>query len=107
MWQAAFLSLTDDPTVALDYARLAQDKEATIFELELGKASLGAEVAWVSQWPQEQERLLPPWTFLEVVQPPTRREDGLTVVKIKPTVFQNVRTVEEVSGARKEKFERT
>ena len=108
--EAAFLSLTDDPTVALDYARLsslAQDKEATIFELELGKASLGAEVAWVSQWPQEQERLLPPWTFLEVVQPPTRREDGLTVVKIKPTVFQNVRTVEEVSGARKEKFERT
>ena len=50
MCKAAFLSLTDDPTVALDYARLAHDKEATIFELELGKASLGAEVAWLSQW---------------------------------------------------------
>jgi hypothetical protein len=156
--QAAFLSLTDDPTVALDYARLAQDKEATIFELELGKASLGAEVAWLSQWmymcmylcthththththtgsvgvPVATGARAPAsaldfprgvcacvlcththtythththtqhthtHTHTQVVQPPTRREDGLTVVKMKPTVFQNVRTVEEVSGARK------
>ncbi len=97
--ETAFLSLTDDRTVALDYARLGEAQEATIFELELGKASLGAEVAWLSQWPQEQARLLPPWTYLEVVE--VVRGDGLAVIKMKPTVFQNVRTVEEVSGARK------
>ena len=50
---------------------------------------------------RERERARDTHTHTQVVQPPTRREDGLTVVKMKPTVFQNVRTVEEVSGARK------
>ena len=102
--EAAFLSLTDDEQVALDYARLGEGTEATIFELELAKDSLGAEIAWLSQWPQEHERLLPPWTHLEVISPPTRRKDGVTVVRVRPTVFQNVQTVEEVAGARKEEI---
>ena len=72
-----------------------------IFELELGKASLGAELSWLSPFPQDSERLLPPWTHLQVVGGPTRRADGVTVVRVRPTVFQNMRTVEEVAGARK------
>ena len=74
---------------------------AIIFELELGKASLGAELTWLSQFPHDSERLLPPWTHLQVVGGPTRRADGVTVVRVRPTVFQNMRTVEEVAGARK------
>ena len=74
---------------------------AIIFELELGKASLGAELSWLSQFPHDSERLLPPWTHLQVVGGPTRRADGVTVVRVRPTVFQNMRTVEEVAGARK------
>ena len=58
---------------------------------------------WLSQFPHERERILPPWTHLEVVSV-TLREDGVTVVKMKPTIFQNVRTVEEVADARREEI---
>ena len=98
--EPALLSMSDDAATALRYSGLADGKQATIFELELGKASLGAEVAWLSQFPHERERILPPWTHLEVLGPPTQRADGVTIVQMKPTVFQNVRTVEEVAGAR-------
>ena len=64
-------------------------------------AKLGAELTWLSQFPHDSERLLPPWTHLQVVGGPTRRADGVTVVRVRPTVFQNMRTVEEVAGARK------
>ena len=102
--ETAFLSLSDDEAVADAYSGVAQGKVATIFELELSKGSLGAEVAWLSQFPKDQERLLPPWTHLQVVGPPKRRADGATVFRMRPTVFQNVRTVEEVAGARKEEI---
>jgi hypothetical protein len=101
--EPGFLSLSDDKAVAAKYSGVEDGKvSCAIFELELGKASLGAEVAWLSQFPHERERLLPPWTHLQVVGAPTRRADGVTVVRMRPTVFQNVRTVEEVAGARKE-----
>ena len=102
--QTAFLSLSDDKDVAAAFSGVGQGKAATILELELSKGSLGAEVAWLSQFPQDQERLLPPWTHLQVVGTPTRRTDGATVIRMRPTVFQNVRTVEEVAGARKEEI---
>ena len=102
--EPAFLSMSDDEATALRYSGLADGKKATIFELQLGKASLGAEVEWLSQFPDERERILPPWTHLEVVGTPTVREDDVTVVELRPTVFQNVRTVEEVTGARREEI---
>ena len=102
--EPAFLSMSDDEATALRYSGLADGKKAIIFELQLGKASLGAEVEWLSQFPHERERILPPWTHLEVVGTPTVREDGVTVVELRPTVFQNVRTVEEVTGARREEI---
>ena len=103
--EPAFLSMSDDEATALRYSGLADGKKAIIFELQLGKASLGAEVEWLSQFPHERERILPPWTHLEVVGTPTVRKDGATVVKLRPTVFQNVRTVEEVTRARREELD--
>ena len=96
-----FLSLSLSKRYALTHGGTADSKLAIIFELELGKASLGAELSWLSQFPHDSERLLPPWTHLQVVGGPTRRADGVTVVRVRPTVFQNMRTVEEVAGARK------
>ena len=104
MWsdrEPGFLSLSDDEAVAAKYSGTVDGKVAIIFELELGKASLGAELTWLSQFPHDSERLLPPRTHLQVVGGPTCRADGVTVVRVRPTVFQNVRTVEEVAGARK------
>ena len=99
--EPGFLSLSDDEAVAAKYSGTVDGKLAIIFELELGKASLGAELSWLSQFPHDSERLLPPWTHLQVVGGPTRRADEVTVVRVRPTVFQNMRTVEEVAGARK------
>jgi hypothetical protein len=96
-----FLSLSDDEAVAAKYSGTEDGEVAIIFELELGKASLGAEVARLSQFPRDRERLLPPRTHFQVFRGPTRRADGVTVVRVRPTLFQNVRTVEEVAGAPK------
>ena len=101
MVEPGFLSLSDDEAVAAKYSGTVDGKVAIIFELELGKASLGAELTWLSQFPHDSERLLLPRTHLQVVGGPTCRADGVTVVRVRPTVFQNVRTVEEVAGARK------
>ena len=79
MVEPEFLSLSDDEAVAAKYSGTADGKVAIIFEL--GKASLGAEVAWLSQFPCDRERLLPPRTHLQVVRGPTRRADGVTVVR--------------------------
>ena len=78
-----------------------EGREQVVFKLLLSKTSLGAEVAWLSQFPDERERLFHPWTYLQVVGPAVRREDGVTVVTLKCTPFQNVHTVEEITCRRK------
>ena len=100
--ELAFMSVTDDKKVALQYSGAAEGKTATIFKLLLGKTSLGADVSWVSQFQGEQERLFPPWTHLQLVGEPILEVGGVSVITLKPTVFQNVRTLEEVECARKE-----
>ena len=96
------MSTTVDPNVANEYSGVHQGREATVFELELDKMSLGADVAWLSQFAAEQEMLFPPFTHLQIVGEPRRGEDGVSVVTLKPTTFQNTRTVEEAEEERKE-----
>lgn len=96
------MSTTVDPNVANRYSGVHQGREATVFELELDKMSLGADVAWLSQFAAEQEMLFPPFTHLQIVGEPRRGEDGVSVVTLKPTTFQNTRTVEEAAEERKE-----
>ena len=39
-------------------------KEFTIFEMPLDGISNGAHVQWVSQYPEEEEVIIPPYTYL-------------------------------------------
>lgn len=78
-----------------------EGSEAIIFKILLGKKSLGANVWWISQFAGESEMLFPPRTHLQVIGEPVLGADGVSVVTLRPTLFQKVRTVEEVEASRK------
>ena len=42
----------------------------TLFEIQLGQVDRGAMLSWISQYPGEEEVLLPPLSNLEVVGEP-------------------------------------
>ena len=96
------MSTTVDRDVAYEYSGVHQGREATVFKLELSKMALGADVAWLSQFAGEKEMLFPPFTQLQIVGEPTRGAAGVSLVTLKPTTFQNTRTVEETEEERKE-----
>ena len=100
--EPSFMSTTTSDEVAREYSGVREGREATIFCLLLGKTSLGADVSWLSQFAGEKEMLFPPRTHLQIVGEPVLGPDGVSVVKLKPTVFQNVRTMEQVEQSRKE-----
>ena len=99
--EVSLMSTTTKKSVAVHYSGAAQGREATIFRLILGKTSIGADVSWLSQFKGEEEMLFPPRTHLQIVGEPTRGADGVSVVTLKPTMFQNIRTVEEAQEWRK------
>ena len=55
----------------------------------------------LSQFAGEAEMLFPPRTYLQIVETYIS-DDGVAVVILKPTTFQNISTVEEVMESRKE-----
>ena len=46
----------------------------TLFEIQLGQVDRGATLSWISQFPGEEEVLLPPLSNLEVVGEPVEIE---------------------------------
>ena len=98
--EPALMSTSISQDIARQYSASTGRKQ-TIFRLLLGKMSLGADVSWLSQFADEQEMLFPPRTHLQIVGTPAREADGSLVVTLKPTLFQNVRTVEEVETSRR------
>jgi hypothetical protein len=100
--EASFMSTTLSEEVARKHSGVNEGLEATIFRLELGKTSLGADITWLSQFPGEKEMLFAPRTHLQIVGKPVRSDDGISVVTLWPTAFQKIRTVEEVEKARRE-----
>ena len=74
---------------------LASVCRATLFVIQLGQVDRGATLSWISQFPREEEVLLPPLSNLEVVGEPveirTMAGDPLTlgtvrVVKLRVNV---------------------
>ena len=100
--EAAFMSTTVKEEVARKYSGVHEGRKATIFKLLLGKTSLGANISWISQFEGEEEMVYPPRTQLQIDGEPVMGADGVSVVTLRPTVFQNVSTVEEVLSSRKE-----
>jgi len=59
-----FSSTTTDREQALLFA---DGRESTIFEMQMGMVDRGADLTWLSQYPHEQEVLLPPLTGIEAL----------------------------------------
>lgn len=98
------MSTTPKREVALGYSGLAAGKELpTLFEIEVDKFSIGARIAWLSQFEGEEEILYAPLTYLEIIaKPQLVQHEGkeLSVVRLQMTVNQKTATVEQVERSR-------
>lgn len=83
--ELAFMSTTVDKEEAMKYARRAPGM--ILFEIQQGFVARGASIAWLSQYPKEEEILMPPLTALEVAG--TKIEGAVVVVELRPSVKPN------------------
>ena len=65
------------------------------------RQDLARRQSWLSQFEGEAEMVFPPRTHLQILEQ-VEDSDGVSVITLKPTTFQNVSTVEEVVARRKE-----
>jgi len=100
--ERAFLSTTTDLGVALMY--LAGRAMPTVFAIQCGAVDKGACISWLSQYPEEDEVLMPPRSFVEVVDDPVVRViDGNEVMEIPLRISCNLNTptLEKSSASRR------
>ena len=100
----AMMSTTLDRRVALQYAG---QETPTIFEINLGAIDRGASLTFLSQYPAEEEILLPPRSYLEVVGGMSRREAGedgrmFRIVSLKVNANATSSTIEQIEARRKD-----
>jgi hypothetical protein len=95
--ELGFMSTTDSREVAMGYASGSQSNRGGlgyIFEMQEGLVSRGADVKWVSQYPDENEKLFPPLCALNVVK--SRVEGSIIVVSLSVTLNQHSLTMEQL-----------
>eukprot|EP00603_Paraphysomonas_imperforata_P006747 CAMPEP_0114415012 /NCGR_PEP_ID=MMETSP0103-20121206/1690_1 /TAXON_ID=37642 ORGANISM="Paraphysomonas imperforata, Strain PA2" /NCGR_SAMPLE_ID=MMETSP0103 /ASSEMBLY_ACC=CAM_ASM_000201 /LENGTH=646 /DNA_ID=CAMNT_0001583183 /DNA_START=137 /DNA_END=2077 /DNA_ORIENTATION=- len=93
-----FMSCSLDKNIAYQYSN-AEDKVdafSTVFEIEEGMIDRGADVSWLSQFPQEKEVVFPPLTSLQVYKEPELIENGLLSVKLRANINLRLQTFDEV-----------
>jgi hypothetical protein len=59
------MSTTTDKKTAFTYSGVAK-KRGTMFEITVGRVDVGASISFLSQYPGEEEFLMPPLSCLEV-----------------------------------------
>ena len=102
--ELAFMSTTTAKDEAMEYAR--RSSGMVLFEIQQGFVARGASIAWLSQYPDEEEILFPPLTALEVCG--TRVEGAVLIVELRPSmkapesVKSGTRDVEEMARIRSE-----
>ena len=101
--ECALMSTSPDRNVALGYSGVLADRELpTVFEIEVGKTSIGADVSFLSQFEAEKEYLYAPLAYLEVAGQELSVHEGkeLSVLRIQLTVNQRAMTVEQAERSR-------
>ena len=61
--ELAFMSTTRDEDIAMDFSG-GLNKRGTILSISFTAASRGADIKLVSMWPEEEELLYPPFTYI-------------------------------------------
>ena len=66
--EMGFMSTSTTRAVAVEYSGLGREQHGipTIFEINVGKTSMGADLSWLSQFQHEKEMLYGPLTHLQV-----------------------------------------
>lgn len=100
--ELGLLSMTTNREIALQYSGKS-DFRPTVFEIDVGQVDRGASVNWLSQYPREEEVLMPPLSNLEVVGAPRMEMvDGVEVMIVPLRVNVNIKslTMDELIGRR-------
>ena len=92
------LPVSPGSKVALQYAG---DAVPIVFEISLGAIDRGASLKFLSQYPGEEEILLPPRSYLEVVGSLSRQEADengrlIRIISLKANANMSSSTIEEV-----------
>ena len=107
--EPAPMSTTPNREVALGYAGVASGKDLpTLFEIEVGKTCIGADISAISQFGGEGEILYTPLAMLEIIGKPridcsSGRE--LSVLRMSLTVNQKTKSVEQAVRSRRDFLE--
>ena len=110
--ELGMLSLTASWETAIRYGRYEGGRRGTVFEVQVGRVDVGASVRFLSQYPGEDEFLMPPMSCLEVVGEPRLEVGGevtdgqfgvceVVVVPLRVNANLLCSTVENLIGRRK------
>ena len=94
-----FMSTTTNRQVSIQYSGVDKQR-GTVFEIVAGRIDIGADLAWLSQYPAEAEYLFPPLSCLEVIDEPYV-EAGVIVVPLRVNMNTKGVTVEQLLERRK------
>jgi len=89
-----FMSATADKQVAIQYCQ--GKMPSVVLQIEQGMVNRGADIAWLSQYPEEKETLFPPLTALEVVRDPSTERvcpttvGAVAMLPVRPSVSQRL-----------------
>jgi ankyrin repeat protein len=73
--EVAFMSSARELEVAVFFLNQPQDDSANnILEIQIGQVDRGASLKWLSQYPEEDEVLFPPLSYIETVGIPREEE---------------------------------
>jgi len=107
--EGGLMSTSPDRAVALGNTGVLKGKDLpTLFEIEVGKTSVGANISMFSQFEAELEFLYPPLTQLEIVDTPrviSYEGRELSVLRLRLTVNQKTQTIEQTNRARRDFIE--
>jgi Ran GTPase-activating protein (RanGAP) involved in mRNA processing and transport len=103
--EMGIMSTTRSMGVAVQYSSYGQ--VPTVFEIEIGQVDRGAELRWISQFPGEDEVVMPPLSNLEVVGDPYLRclegsHTQILIVPLRVNVNIKSKTMEELESTRKD-----
>jgi hypothetical protein len=94
------MSTTTNWNVAVQYSGVDK-KRGNVFEIEVGRIDIGADILWLSQYPGEAEYLFPPLSCLEVNGEPRLKGDVIVFPLLMNLCLKGL-TLEQLEERRKE-----